>query len=63
MKKLVLVALAAICLGAVTASAQSYKLEFSGGTSVSSCELASSGVGVSSVHVILTGSGGVTAVL
>jgi hypothetical protein len=63
MKRTLLVALAILCVGALAAGAQSYKLEFSGNTSVSSCELASGGVGVSSVHVILTGSGGVTALL
>lgn len=57
------VVLALFCLGVTEAGAASYKVEFSADHSGSSCSLAGNGVGPSSIHVVLTGSGGVTAVL
>jgi len=63
MKRVLWSGLAVVALVASSASAQSYKLEFSGDASASSCVLASGGVGLSKVHVILTGSGGATGVL
>jgi hypothetical protein len=56
------VVLALFCLGVTEAGAASYKVEFSGDPA-GSCSLAGNGVGMSSIHVVLTGSGGVTAVL
>lgn len=63
MKRFLFVALAILCAGALAASAQSYKVEFSGDDASSQCALASNGVGLSSIHVVLTGSGGATAVV
>jgi len=63
MKRTLLVVLAILCFSALTAVAQSYKLQFSADNSLSSCELASGGVGISTIHVLLTGSGGVTGLL
>ncbi len=63
MKRMLLAALAVLCIGATVAGAANYRVEFSGDNTLSSCALASNGVGPTSVHVFLVGDGGVTAVL
>ena len=63
MKRTLLIALTILCVTALAAGAQSYKLEFYASDTSPGCALASGGVGMSQVHVVLTGTGGVMALL
>jgi hypothetical protein len=62
MNRILLVALTLFCLNATAADAQPYQVEFWGDDTMSLCSLASNGVGLTSIHVVLTGSGSALAV-
>ena len=64
MKRVLLVALTALCFAVSAANADPlYRVEFSGDNAMTTCTLAGNGVGVTAIHVFLLGSEGATAVL